>query len=123
MKKASPIFYFCGMSLLGFATNSFGMMEEIKSNQSYTPSKFSFVELEKTSIGNPNFTRGSAPKNAELTYDKKLVAIHGKNLSTFPLSEETYKFIIERVGEVNKRPFVFKTGPQIIFDDEIDLLK
>lgn len=122
MKKASTVFYFCGMSILGLSTNSFGMMEEIQSsNQSHIPSKFSFVQIEKTSIG--NITRSSTPKNGEVTYDKKLGAIHGKNLSSFPLSEETYKFIIDRVGEENKRPFVFKAGPQIIFDDEINLLK
>jgi len=56
-------------------------------------------------------------------YDDPLQKLNGKNLSQAPLSEEMYNFIERKVGTSNKRSFVFKTGPQIIFEDEIDLLK
>lgn len=56
-------------------------------------------------------------------YDDPLKKLNGKNLSQAPLSEEMYEFIEKKVGTSNQRPFVFKTGPQIIFEDEIDLLK
>ena len=59
--------------------------------------------------------------NEEVNYDQKLNTIHGKSLSSFPLSKEMYNFIISKVGSKNKRPFVFKAGPQIIFVDEVDL--
>ncbi len=53
--------------------------------------------------------------------DDPLKKLNGRNLSHFPLSKEMYEFIEQEVGSFNKRPFVFKTGPQIIFEDEIDL--
>ena len=59
----------------------------------------------------------------ESEFDVKLKALKGKNLSQAPLSEEMYKFIERKVGSFNQRPFVFNTGPQIIFEDEIDLSK
>ena len=59
--------------------------------------------------------------NEEINYDQKLAGVYGKNVSSYPLSKEMYTFIISKVGSENKRPFVFKAGPQIIFVDEVDL--
>jgi hypothetical protein len=62
-------------------------------------------------------------KQEEINYDNELANIYGKNKSSFPISEKMYAFIISTFGENNKRPFIFKAGPKIFFDDETNLLK
>ena len=69
----------------------------------------------------PKFFQGRTQIKSE--FDDKLTALNGKNLSFFPLSEEMYKFIEKRVGSNNKNPFVFQTGPQILFEKDFDLLR
>lgn len=51
--------------------------------------------------------------------EQQLATLGGKNLSGYPLSEEMLKFIVKKVGPDNTRKFVFKAGPQIIFEDEV----
>ena len=115
--------YFCIMSILGLSTNSFGMRTEEEFNQHPTPNKPFSVQIENTPTNDLISYLRRWPKSEKLNYDKELASICGKNVSSFPLSEEMFYFIVSRVGSKNKRPFVFKIGPQIIFEDDIDLLR
>lgn len=119
MNKKSHILFFLIMSFFGLCTSSFGMLEEGGTHQYM--SKPCSVQKENIAMQDLTLHSKSMSKSEEVNYDQKLAVVHGKNLSSFSLSEEMYNFIISKVGSENKRPFVFKAGPQIIFVDEVDL--
>ena len=119
MNKKSYILSFIIMSFFGLCTSSFGMFEEEGAHQYM--SKSCSVQKENIATQGITLQSKSMSKSEGINYDQKLAGVYGKNLSPLPLSEEMYTFIISKVGVENKRPFVFKIGPQIIFVDEVDL--
>lgn len=123
MAKKQKALYFGIMSTILFSTNSFGMMLEDNFEQHSASSNLLLVQ--KSNAFTYDFIPSSSvsSQKEEVNYEKELANIHGKNKSSFPLSEKMYMFIISKVGKENKRPFIFKTGPQILFEDEINLLK
>jgi hypothetical protein len=50
-------------------------------------------------------------------WDNELKKLGGRNLSSSPITENLYNLIKSIVGDKNKRTFIFKNGPQILFDD------
>ncbi|MBP6951021.1 MAG: hypothetical protein KBD36_00540 [Alphaproteobacteria bacterium] len=117
MNKMYTILYLWVFSVLVISTNSFAMMAEegFRQNSAYFSKK-----IPEPALDIPIYAAALSKKEKSI-FDEKLPLIKGKNMSNAPLSEEMYKFIIGKVGENNNRKFVFKTGPQIIFEDEADL--
>ncbi len=117
------LIYISVISYFLIFSNSFGMMLEDNFDPHSASSKSSFVHTSHNVIYDSMLSSPASYKKEDINYDKELVHIYGKNKSSFPISETMYTFIISKVGEDNKRPFIFKTGPQVLFDDETNLIK
>ncbi len=123
MRNKIKSIYISIISYFLIFANSFGMMLEDNFDPRSAYSKSSFVHKSHDLIYDFMLSSQTSYKKEDIDYDKELVHMHGKNKSSFPISEKMYTFIISKVGENNKRPFIFKTGPQVLFDDETNLIK
>ena len=116
--------FFAIASGLLLTENSYAMMEENTNNGSSPVLSRNIPvakEAESFDLSFMDKIHIKMPKKSE--FDIKLLALNGKNLSGYPLTEEMFNFIENKVGKDNDKTFVFETGPKILFEDEVDLFR